>query len=435
MDKVKREVVRFLRKYQMDYLDVDFDENLKAFLKEMSLGLAGKKSSLVMIPTYIETGAEVPSNKRAIVVDAGGTNFRVATVYFDEQKRPVIENLKLFKMPGTGQEVGKDEFFRIMACYLKDVAAISDHIGFCFSYAVDMQPNKDGRLIRFSKEVKASAVIGQLIGENLNKALSASGLGVDKHIVLLNDTVVTLLAGCGYKNRTFGSYVGFILGTGTNCCYIEQNSRIKKNKSLDASRNMIINSESGGFGKCHRGRLDVSFDKTTANPGAQKLEKMISGAYLGPLSLHVMKKACRDKLLSPAAGQAVMQITELDTKDLNYFMLYPFGDNLLANACKNGTSDDTLALCYLADRMVERAAKLTAINLSAMAVKCGQGTDPTRPVCIVAEGTTFYQMKTLKPRVEFYLKQHLEDKRGIYTEIISVDNATLIGSAIAGLTN
>jgi hexokinase len=435
MDKVKREVVRFLKSYQMDHLDVDIDANVESFLDEMKRGLEGKKSSLVMIPTYIETGAEVPSNKRVIVVDAGGTNFRVATVYFDDQKRPVIENLKLFKMPGIGQEVGKDEFFTIMAGYLKEVAAISDRIGFCFSYAVDMQPNKDGRLIRFSKEVKAPGVIGQLIGENLNKALAAAGLGGNKHMVLLNDTVVTLLAGCGYKNRSFGSYVGFILGTGTNCCYIEQNSRITKNKTLDSSRNMIINTESGGFAKCHRGKLDISYDKTTINPGAQKLEKMISGAYLGPLCLHVMKKACKEKLLSPAAAQAVLQISELDTKDLNYFMLYPFGDNILANACKNGTSDDTLAMCYLSDRLIERAAKLTAINLSAMAIGSGKGQTPTQPICIVAEGTTFYHLRNLKPRVDFYLKQYLENKRGVFHEIIGVDNATLIGSAIAGLTN
>ena len=92
-------------------------------------------------------------------------------------------------------------------------------------------------------------------------------------------------------------------------------------------------------------------------------------------------------------------------------------------------------LYAIADRLVERAAKLTAVNLSAMAVKTGCGTDATRPICIVADGTTFYHMKTLRSRVEFYLKNHLEDQRGIYTEIITVKNAPIIGAAIAGLTN
>ena len=388
-----------------------------------------------MIPTYIEVGADVPTNKRVIVVDAGGTNFRVATVYFDDQKKAIIENLRLYKMPGVQHEIGKDEFFKIMAGYLKDVAGAAQNIGFCFSYAVEMFPNKDGRLIRFSKEIKAKDIVGQFIGENLNRALSSMGLGGDKHIVLLNDTVVTLLAGVGYQNRSFGSYIGFILGTGTNTCYVDKNTNIKKTKNLDPLKCQIINTESGNFGKIKQGKIDVAFDKSTVNPAIHKFEKMISGAYLGSLCLATIHKACDDNLFSTGVANALWQISELDTKDMNAFLLYPYGQNLLADVAKQGNADDSLTLYYIADRLTERAAKLTAINLSAMAIKSGQGTDPSRPICIVAEGTTFYQMKGLKNRVEFYLKQYLENKLGIYYEIISVDNATLIGSAIAGLTN
>ena len=435
MKKIKQNVTGFLRKYQMDYLDVDIDLVIDSFLSEMQRGLTGKKSTLDMIPTYIEVGADVPTNKRVIVVDAGGTNFRVATVYFDDRKKAIIENLRLYKMPGVQHEIGKDEFFKIMAGYLKDVAGAAQNIGFCFSYAVEMFPNKDGRLIRFSKEIKAKDVVGQPIGENLNRALTSMGLGDDKKIILLNDTVVTLLAGVGYQNRSFGSYIGFILGTGTNTCYVEKNSNIKKTKDLDLLKSQIINTESGNFGKIKQGKIDAAFDKSTVNPGVHKFEKMISGAYLGPLCLATIHKACDDGLFSTGVANALWQISELDTKDMNAFLLYPYGQNPLADAAKQGNANDSLTLYYIADRLTERAAKLTAINLSAMAIKSGQGTDPSRPICIVAEGTTFYQMKGLKNRVEFYLKQYLENKLGIYYEIISVDNATLIGSAIAGLTN
>jgi hexokinase len=433
--KIKQNVIRFLGKYQMDYLDVDFDKNVGAFLKEMEKGLAGKKSTLDMIPTYIEVEVEVPRNKRVIVADAGGTNFRVATVYFDDQKKPVIEGLHLFRMPGVQHEIGKDEFFKIMAGYLKDVIGTSVNIGFCFSYAVEIFPSKDGRLIRFSKEVKAKEVEGQLIGENLNRALATTRISGDKHIVLLNDTVTTLLAGVGYKNRTYGSYIGFILGTGTNTSYVEKNNNIRKNKNLDPSKNQIINTESGNFGNCTRGKIDAAFDKSTVNPDIHKFEKMFSGAYLGPLCLRTIQKACDDGLFSTTVADALSQIPELETRDMNEFIQYPYGDNLLAKAAKQGNFDDALTLYYIADHLTERAAKLTAINLSAIAIKSNEGTDPTRPVCIVAEGTTFYQMKSLKSRVEFYLKQYLENKQGLYCEIIGVENATLIGAAIAGLTN
>lgn len=435
MKKIRQNVIRFLRKYQMDHLDVDFDKNVKAFLGEMERGLAGKKSTLDMIPTYIEVGAEVPTNKRVIVADAGGTNFRVATVHFDDNRKPVIENLRLFKMPGSQNELSKDEFFKIMAGYFKNVNDAAKNIGFCFSYPVEILPNKDGRLIRFSKEVKARGVEGQLIGENLNRAMTTTGLAANKHIVLLNDTVATLLAGVGYKNKTYGSYIGFILGTGTNCCYVEKNANIKKKNDLDPSKSQIINTESGNFGQIKRGKLDAAFDKSTVNPGIHKFEKMISGAYLGPVCLRTIHKACDEHLFSTAVADTLWQMSELETKDMNDFMLYPYGRNLLANACKNGKNEDTLTLYYIADRLTERAAKLTAINLSAIAIKSGQGADPSRPICIVAEGTTFYQMKGLKPRTEFYLKQYLENKLGIYCEIVGVENATLIGAAIAGLTN
>jgi hexokinase len=435
MKKIKQNITRFLRKYRMDYLDVDINLVIDSFLSEMQRGLAGKKSTLDMIPTYIEVGADVPTNKRVIVVDAGGTNLRVATVYFDDHKKAVIENLHLYKMPGVQHEIGKDEFFKVIAGYLKDVAGSAQNIGFCFSYAVEMFPNKDGRLIRFSKEIKAKDVVGQFIGENLNRALASMGLGGEKKIILLNDTVVTLLAGMGYQNRSFGSYIGFILGTGTNTCYVEKNSNIKKTKDLDLLKSQIINTESGNFGRIKQGKIDAAFDKSTVNPGVHKFEKMISGAYLGHLCLATIHKACDTGLFSTAVANALWQISELDTKDMNAFLLYPYGTNPLADAAKQGSAEDSLTLYYIADRLTERAAKLTAINLSAMAIKSRQGTDPSRPICIVAEGTTFYQMKGLKNRVEFYLKQYLENKLGIHYEIISVDNATLIGSAIAGLTN
>lgn len=435
MKEIKRNVARFLKKYQMDYLDVDIDTIIDSFMTEMQRGLAGKKSTLDMIPTYIEVEAEVPANKRVIVADAGGTNFRVATVYFDNGKKPVIENLRMFKMPGIQHEISKDEFFKIMAGYLKDVIGVSPSIGFCFSYAVEIFPSKDGRLIRFSKEVKAKEVEGQLVGENLNRALVSMGLSGEKHIVLLNDTVATLLAGVGYKNKTYGSYIGFILGTGTNACYIEKNSNIKKTEGLDAAKSQIINTESGNFGRLKQGKIDVAYDKSTVNPGVHKLEKMISGAYLGPLCLRTIHKACVENMFSTDVAGALWQMSDLETKYMNDFLLYPYGENILANACKQGSVEDILTLYYIADRLTERAAKLTAINLSAMAIKSGQGTDPTKPICIVAEGTTFYQMKGLKSRVEFYLKQYLENKLGIYYDIISVENATLIGAAIAGLTN
>jgi hexokinase len=56
-------------------------------------------------------------------------------------------------------------------------------------------------------------------------------------------------------------------------------------------------------------------------------------------------------------------------------------------------------------------------------------------VCIVVEGSMFYGLKSLRSRIEYYLKGYLEDRCDRYYEIVKVENASLIGAAIAGLTN
>jgi hexokinase len=374
-------------------------------------------------------------------MDAGGTNFRVSTVYFNKDKQPIIENFQSHPMPGVEKEVTKEEFFATMAGYVRDIADTSSNIGFCFSYPTEISPNKDGRPIRFSKEIKAREVQGQMIGENLNAALASMGCRDPKHVVILNDTVTTLLAGRSASfGRTFDSYVGFILGTGTNCAYIESNKNIMKTPDLDPVKSQIINIESGGFAKAPMGTIDKEFDKSTKNPGEHTFEKMISGAYLGPLSLMTIHKAVEEDLFSAVACVGLNSLNELTTKDISDFLRRPKSPgNLLSAVVANRHDDladlDFVVLLNLIESIVERAAKLTAINLSSALLKSGKGQDLNHPICIVAEGTTFYKLLNFKSKVGFYLKQYLEEQKRRFYEIMGVENATLIGAAIAGLTN
>ncbi len=425
----------FLKRQKMHPEQIDTESCCNIFLNDMAQGLAGHETALEMIPTYIEIQKDVPIDKPVVVMDAGGTNFRVAVVHFNRDNQPVIDGPQLYDMPGTDKEVSKDEFFEIMAGYIRDIADKSTNIGFCFSYPTEALPNKDGRLIRFSKEIKAAEVLGQIIGENLNIALESIGFKDRKHIVILNDTVTTLLAGRAASfGKNYDSFVGFILGTGTNCAYIESNKNILKKPELDPAKSQIINIESGGFGKGPLGDIDKEFDKSTKNPGDHTFEKMISGAYLGPLTLMTIYKAVQENLFSADTCEKLYGIKELTTKELSIFLQKPDDkNNSLASAAAN--QDDAALLLDLVQAIVERAAKLTAINLSSAVLKSGKGSDPNRPVCIVAEGTTFYKLHNLKSRVEFYLNQYLKEQKGISFEIIGVENATLIGAAIAGLTN
>jgi len=320
---------------------------------------------------------------------------------------------------------------------LKEVVEKSSKIGFCFSYAAEIFPSKDGKVIRLAKELEVEGVQGQMVGENLIRAIKTSGHKGDKHIVILNDTVTALLAGISsFPDRTFDSYVGFILGAGTNSCYVERNENITKNKDLDPKKSQIINVESGGFGKGPMGVIDQQFDASTENPGEGTFEKMISGAYFGPLCLKAAQAAAEDGLFSDLIAKELMKIEQINTEDVSDFMYHPQEQsNPISSIFNNKSEQDLVTLHCLIDGLIERAAKLTAINLSSMVLKSGKGQNPCFPVCIVAEGTTFYELKSLRLRVEYYLKGYLENKKHRYYEIVDIKKATLIGAAIAGLTN
>ncbi len=426
----------FLRRNRMHPRDIDMRACTAAFLDEMTLGLQGKSSSLAMLPTFIETAGAVQAGRKVIALDAGGTNLRAAVVSFDGGGRPTIERLAKHRMPGAGEEIGRDEFFRVLASFVLPLADASDRIGFCFSYPAEMTPDRDGRLIYFTKEVKARGMEGERIGAGLARAMTDAGARPASRVVLLNDTVAALLAGRRpVPGRRFDGFIGFVCGTGVNTSYVERNSAITKASGLAGftiGGLQAINVEAGSFGKSPAGRLDDEFDAGTEFPGKYRYEKMVSGGYLGSLCLLVLKAACRAGCLSPAAGRALDGASSLSTKEVNDFLLFPDAAPGPLGAL---APDDAAAAAVLLDRLVERSAALAAVNLCAVLLKGSGGRDPRAPVRITADGTTFWQMKDYRLRVEARMRAFLVGRNERHYEIAAVDDAPLIGAAIAALTN
>jgi hexokinase len=436
MERIKQDVAQFLTRHGLYYKDIDTREVAGLLLRDMENGLAGKQSSLKMIPTYIRAGVDIPPHTPVIVIDAGGTHLRVASVLFDESLTPHITNFRQHPMPGTQGKVDKTEFFARFAGHIEDIVDTSDRIGFCFSYPTEILPSKDGRLLFFSKEIDTEGIVGRLIGENLLRAIADKGKDSRKRVVILNDTVATLLAARARSAlHRYGEYIGFILGTGLNCCYSEKNSNITKTPDLDPSQTQIINTESGGFDKCPRGDIDRQMDAATGNPGLGVLEKMISGAYFGELCLRVITAAAAGGLFSRETGERLRTLETLSTKEVNEFLISPQTPGALADRLDPGHSPDGAALYYLLDALVERSAALVSVLLCGMVIKNPPPPDPRTPVCISAEGSTFFKLKGLKARVECGLRRMLTEEHNRYFEFVSIENAPLIGAAIAGLTN
>ncbi|MFZ2053045.1 MAG: hypothetical protein WAU81_02500 [Candidatus Aminicenantales bacterium] len=431
MSSSRERVNQFITRSGLDVGSIDPGAVLEDFLEEMKRGLDGRKSSLAMIPTFITTDKPVPAGRPVIIVDAGGTNLRVATAIFDERGVPTIENFSNYEMPGIQKEVGKDEFFDLFAGYLLPVAGFADSIGLCFSYAAEITPDGDGRLLTWTKEIKAPEVIGEPIAKNITKRLRARGFR--PRFILLNDTVATLLAGksSGGSDR-YDSYVGFILGTGTNTSYVEKNAGIGKRKDLDPAGTQAINVESGNFGKCPRGPIDLAFDRSTVSPGAYTFEKMISGAYLGGLCLLVLKTAAEEGLFSAPGADALSALQELSTIEVDAFLR---NSHRGAEYPLNSLADkDKELIRRLFGAVIERAALFAAINISAAVLKSGGGKSPLHPVCVNVDGSTYYKTLGLQSRTEEYLRRILVPK-DVTCRLIRVDDSPLIGAAVAGLTH
>lgn len=438
---IETKVKDFLVKYRMDDREIDPEQSSWAFIEDMKQGLAGRNSSLEMIPTFIKVPEEIPVDRPVVVLDAGGTNLRTAIIYFNRNMEPVVEQFQQHPMPGSTGEITGEKFFALLADYVKnqvqETCGGGTNIGFCFSYAVQMFPDKDGRLIRLAKEIRISGLEGQLIGAGLKKALESAGCRVPGRVILLNDTVAALLAGkAAASGRLYSSYLGFILGTGTNTSYIEENKRISKLKNTDPTQKMVINVESGGWTGMPRGAIDEIFDSSLKDPGMYLFEKMVAGKYLGNLIRIVCREAAREGIFSPIFSRQLEEFEGLETRELGEYLTNPYDlENSLARLAAAGSSGDREALDFLIDRILERAARLAAVKLASLAIKTGQGTDPKRPVCITTEGTTFHKLKGFLPRVDRYLDQLLVQKRGIHYRLIRVENAVPVGTALAALTN
>ncbi len=415
----------FLHHYGMDPEQFDMEEGCSLFLHEMEKGLQGEPSSLMMLPTYLDPEGDIPHEEPVIVLDAGGTNFRTASVSITKEGIPLITHFRKFPMPGTGGDpVGKNEFFDRIAEYVHDVIDTSSKIGFCFSYPTEMYESGDGRLLTFTKEVRAPEVEGVRIGWNLQKAFNRAGYRGRKKIVILNDATAVLLAGqIDHRGKEFETYLGYILGTGMNCSYIE--------KTGAAKQNQIINIESGKFALFEGGLIDQEFAASTDKPEESKFEKKISGAYQGPLALAVLKKAAGDSLFSPKTQKELESMDTLQTKTMDQFLHTPYDpSNLIARICSD---HDRIIIYTILDRLIERAAKLAAASLAAVVLKTGKGDIPSKPVCITVDGTTYFKTKGLQFRTEYYVKDFLEKRYNLYTEFTSRKDAPLIGAAVAGL--
>lgn len=426
----ENEVSNFLKKH-------NFDENLSVdFLTEKILNdmnhdllFGSDKAGGDMFRTWILPPDEKPKNKNVIVIDAGGTNFRTCLVSFDDNGAFSISDFKKTKMPGVEKQLSKREFFEKVADNLEYLKNKSDRIGFCFSYSMEITKDGDGIATAFSKEVKIPEVIGCKIGETLVETLHARGWNKIKKIILLNDTEAALLAGkAAAKDGTeFSSYIGFIFGTGINGAYIQP--EVEKTDKHEEIKKQIVVCENGKCDKIPLSDFDKSMDKKSVFPGQYLLEKQCSGAYLGPVAHEMLLSAAEENFLSFGCSQKIKNLKDLTLIEADEFLHSPFKAGKVSGLCEN--DEDREKIFLMLDALISRAAKNGAAILSACALQSEEGKNSLHPIGMLCNGTTFYKTHKLFGQIFSELENYLTKKRGVYFEILTLENDITLGTAIA----
>ena len=263
-------------KEQLQMIAADFRYDLKKGLVDPD------ESSLRMLKSYLG----LPSGKEKgeyLALDFGGTNVRVLLIRLEgEGKFEILKKVaKPLKVEGQYDYIGADstaeQMFDLLA-ELIDEAIEGNHeqqylLGHTFSFPSEQTDLNNAKLIIWTKEFATPGVEGKVVNDLLLEALHRRGIQNVKPAAVINDTVAVLLS-AAYKQG--GTYIGSIYATGHNTCYLEPYAD-------SADKAMILNLESGGFMKLVPNRFDTAFDEASEKPGEQRLEKMVSGRYMGEL--------------------------------------------------------------------------------------------------------------------------------------------------------
>ncbi|MBQ9684939.1 MAG: hypothetical protein IJV41_00135 [Oscillospiraceae bacterium] len=415
----------FLDRHGMSPACIDPEREVDAMATDMRRGLNGEPCSMDMIPTYLSNDGALVPGVSAVVIDAGGTNFRRALISFDADGCHVSA-LQRQKMPGIGSPCSWEAFIRFTADAIEPLMDQADVIGFCFSYAAVITPEMDGRVISIDKEVVITGCEGKLIGRSLVEELERRGI-YGKRVVILNDTVAVLLGGAADLDKSgYSGFVGQVSGTGTNTCVSLPVSAIGKLGQTGA-RGMIVNLESGKYDGLKGGDYDALLDQNSHDPGNKWFEKLTAGVYLGELCRLMLRGAADEGLLSPAGAEKARALAAFDSSVI---------DAWASGEGYESFSDDPEDQAFvrtLSLALFHRSARCMCVNLLALAELSAAGRD--KPMCVLAEGSLVQKSRHYRPELERLLDLYGREKRGLAIELRVGEETTLPGSAAAALLN
>lgn len=413
----------FMVRHGMNADAIELDTYTKAIYEEMKPGLKQKLGTMPMIPTYLRAEDEVPKNRRVAVIDAGGTNFRTALVHFTDGGA-VVEHLEKHDMPGLREPADWTEFISHTAKSVLPLMDEAEAIGFSFSYAAEITPERDGRVIGITKQVDIRNAAGKLLGAELIAELGRLGVP-EKKCIVINDTPATLLGGSApLKKSDYSGFIGLVAGTGANTCCMIPDGRIEK-LGLTGDEKMMVNLESGYYCGFPQGDFDREMDKDLPDTGSGTSEKMSSGRYIGDVCLYTLRAAAREGVFSDKACEFILGLEFLET---------PVADKWGSGKLPKGISgEDATNMIYIISEIFERSARCIACTLCGILMLTGDGAD--RPVCIAVDGSLYKKSRLFRPLLEDMMAVYAGEIMERKYEFVTAEEATILGTAAGALLN
>ena len=390
----------FIETYHLAPEEIDSPSCLDMLMEQMAEGLAGR-GNIPMIPSYLSLNTQPQIGLPCCVLDAGGTNLRVARAEFQSQNHCTLTNLTRMPMPGTQGELSADEFYDRLARLAQDTGC-PERIGLCFSYNVLLERNLDGILQGWCKEVHVPDAPGKAVGASLAQAIGPTCTGIR----VLNDSTAALL---GAHSQDPQITLGLILGTGINICYPELCARIPKVPRNLAADSMIISTEIGEFDGFPKTIFDAAVIAASDEPELAHAEKQCAGAYLGQIISMAWQAAAKAELL-PADFLAPVTLPLIS----DYLAENPVALPQNPNAIR------------LAQMLIHRAAKIAAVLTAGPILRSA----PRECCSLVIEGSQFHRLTGFADCFHRELKALL-DPRNIKYTVTTVENSCLIGAALA----
>lgn len=424
-----RQARDFLIRHSMAPGQLDLAVACGDYQAEMDLGLQGEGSSLLMLPAYVSLGHTLPPRGQVAALDMGGTNLRMALAQWTEGQLH-ISDLQRLPTPGSRGKVTREEFLDVLAQGLAQYPA-GCRVGFCFSFPAEITPDLDGRVLYFDKEVRVEGSAGMLLYQDLAAHMAARDMTAPEAGAVVNDTVATLLGGYLTADRAaYDGFVGFILGTGLNCCYSERGGHIAK-LAPESRKDMVVNMEAGGYRRFPQGDFDRALDAASHDPGRHTFEKMTSGAYLGLLMILTLQGAAKEGLFTPACAKAVLNLDSLPLSHMSAWL--DGGDKEALPQLLCAREEDLAVLKAILTGLVARAAERVAIALTAVILQGDMGRSAQRPAAIVAEGSTFHKFRLYRRCIEEAMASLCTGHFERHWRFLQAEDANLYGAAAAAL--